>query len=51
MEDATWDKLRAGMVTPEEAYMKAIDKTRFRNFLPPESQGLAEASGESPMDH
>lgn len=51
MDDAIWDKLRAGIVSPEEAYMKAIDKTRFKNFLPPESQGLAEASGESPMDH
>ena len=51
MDEAIWDKLRAGIVTPEEAYMKAIDKTRFKNFLPPESQSLGEASGESPDEH
>ena len=32
MDEAIWDKLRAGIVTPEEAYMKAIDKTRFKNW-------------------
>ena len=51
MDEAIWDKLRAGIVTPEEAYMKAIDKTRFKNFLPPESQSLGVASGESPNEH
>ncbi len=48
MDEAIWDKLRQGIVSPEEAYMKAIDKTRFKNFLPPESQDLGIASGESP---
>ncbi|MEO1858034.1 MAG: PilT/PilU family type 4a pilus ATPase [Rubritalea sp.] len=51
MDEAIWDKLCAGTVTPEEAYMKAIDKTRFKNFLPPESQSLGVASGESPNEH
>jgi twitching motility protein PilT len=51
MDEAIWDKLRQGIVTPEEAYMKAIDKTRFKNFLPAESQSLAVASGESPDEH
>lgn len=51
MDEAIWDKLRQGLVTPEEAYMKAIDKTRFKNFLPAESQHLGDASGESPMEH
>lgn len=51
MDEAIWDKLRAGIVTPEEAYMKAIDKTRFKNFLPLESQSLGVASGESPDEH
>lgn len=51
MDEAIWDKLREGLVTPEEAYMKAIDKTRFKNFLPPESQSLAVASGENPNEH
>lgn len=51
MDEAIWEKLRHGIVSPEEAYMKAIDKTRFKNFLPSESMHLGDASGESPMDH
>lgn len=34
MDQAVWEKLRNGLVTPLEAYMKAIDKNRFKNFLP-----------------
>ena len=45
MDDAIWEKLQSGIVTPEEAYMKAIDKSRFRNFLPQESEALTNASG------
>jgi len=51
MDDAIWQKLQAGMVSPQEAYMKAIDKTRFKRFLPPELSHLGDASGESPMGH
>ncbi|BDS06059.1 twitching motility protein PilT [Oceaniferula spumae] len=51
MDEAIWDKLQAGMVTPQEAYMKAIDKTRFKKFLPQEHSHLGDASGESPMEH
>ena len=51
MDDSIWEKLRAGMVSPEEAYMKAIDKTRFKKFLPPEAGNLGEASGENPLGH
>lgn len=51
MDEAIWDKLQAGMVTPQEAYMKAIDKTRFKKFLPQELAHLGDASGESPMEH
>ncbi|MBS0657920.1 MAG: type IV pilus twitching motility protein PilT [Verrucomicrobia bacterium] len=40
MDDAIWDQLRHGVVSPREAYMKAIDKARFRKFLPPEEEGL-----------
>ncbi len=40
MDDAIWDVLRMGTVAPKEAYMKSIDKNRFRNFLPPEDVGL-----------
>ena len=45
MDDAIWAKLVEGVVSPEEAYMKAIDKNRFKNFLPPESAALANAGG------
>ncbi|GAA5494198.1 pilus retraction ATPase PilT [Rubritalea squalenifaciens DSM 18772] len=51
MDEAIWDKLREGIVSPEEAYMKAIDKTRFKRFLPAESAHLGDASGENPMEH
>ena len=45
MDDAIWQKLQQGMVTPEEAYMKAIDKARFKNFLPKDQLTLANAGG------
>ena len=40
MDDAIWDVLRMGVVAPKEAYMKSLDKSRFRNFLTPEDRGL-----------
>ena len=40
MDDAIWSVMQQGIVSPTEAYMKAIDKNRFRVFLPPEEQGL-----------
>ena len=40
MDDAIWSVMQQGIVTPHEAYMKAIDKNRFRVFLPPEDSGL-----------
>lgn len=51
MDESIWTKLREGIITPEEAYMKAIDKTRFKKFLPKELESLGEASGENPMSH
>ncbi len=45
MDDAIWQKLQQGLVTPQEAYMKAIDKARFKNFLPPDQANLANAGG------
>lgn len=51
MDDAIWEKLQQGIVSPEEAYMKAIDKTRFKKFLPAEMEHLGDAAGENPMDH
>ncbi|MDB6155816.1 MAG: twitching motility protein [Chthoniobacteraceae bacterium] len=40
MDDAIWNVMQQGIVSPLEAYMKAIDKNRFRVFLPPEEQRL-----------
>ncbi len=51
MDESIWSKLREGMISPEEAYMKAIDKTRFKKFLPANQYRLGDASGESPLDH
>ncbi|MEI9896382.1 MAG: PilT/PilU family type 4a pilus ATPase [Chthoniobacter sp.] len=40
MDDAHLEGHAEGIVSPHEAYMKAIDKNRFRVFLPPEDEGL-----------
>jgi twitching motility protein PilT len=45
MDDAIWSLLEKGIVSPHEAFMKAIDKSRFRPFLSPEEEALAHASG------
>lgn len=45
MDEAIWEKLRDGYVTPMEAYMKAIDKARFRAFLAPEDADVGNAGG------
>ena len=45
MDETIWQKLRDGVVSPMEAYMKAIDKARFKGFLPPEDAALANAGG------
>ena len=34
MDDAIAGHLQAGRISPMEAYMKAIDKLRFQEFLP-----------------
>ena len=51
MDDAIWEKLCAGSVTPEEAYMKAIDKNRFKSFLPEELAHLGDSAGANPLEH
>ncbi len=51
MDESIWTKLREGLISPEEAYMKSIDKTRFKKFLPTDKSHLGDASGESPMTH
>jgi twitching motility protein PilT len=45
MDDCIWDKLREGIVSPMEAYMKAIDKKRFVSYLPPEEQHIVNSGG------
>ncbi len=45
MDDAIMEQLMEDKVSPVEAYMKAIDKSRFVNFLPPEFAALANSGG------
>jgi twitching motility protein PilT len=45
MDEAIWEKLRDGYISPMEAYMKAIDKNRFKAFLPPDEAAVGVASG------
>ncbi|HEV3393666.1 MAG TPA: type IV pilus twitching motility protein PilT [Chthoniobacterales bacterium] len=50
MDDAIFALLQNGTVTPHEAFMKAIDKNRFKQFLPAEEQDLGVAAGAVPDD-
>jgi len=45
MDDSIWEALVGGIISPEEAYMKATDKQRFENFLPQEMKDLAAVAG------
>ncbi len=45
MDDAIWANLVSGATSPHEAYMKAIDKQRFRPFLPAEEAELGNSAG------
>ena len=45
MDDAIWALLEKGIVSPHEAFMKAIDKSRFKPFLAAEEEALANAAG------
>jgi twitching motility protein PilT len=45
MDDAIYALLEKGAVTPHEAFMKAIDKTRFKQFLPLEEKELGNSAG------
>src|SRR5215470_12907081 len=47
MDDAIWALLERGIVSAHEAFMKAIDKSRFRPFLLPEEESLADAAGST----
>jgi twitching motility protein PilT len=50
MDDAIWSLLQHGIVSPYEAFMKAIDKNRFKKHLPAEDEHLADAAGAVPDD-
>src|SRR5713226_5345123 len=50
MDDAIFALLQNGTVTPYEAFMKAIDKNRFKAFLPAEEDRLGDAAGAVPED-
>ncbi len=47
MDDAIFEQLKLGVVSAHEAYMKAIDKVRFKNFLPADEAELANSAGAS----
>jgi hypothetical protein len=38
------------MVSPHEAFMKAIDKKLFQKFLPADEQAFANSAGSAPDD-
>ena len=50
MDDAINALLQAGAVSPHEAFMKAIDKNRFKQFLPPDEAALGNSAGAAPED-
>src|SRR5260370_30621028 len=48
MDDAIWSLLQQRIVSPHEAFMKAIDKNRFKEYLPHEEEHLGDAAGAVP---
>jgi twitching motility protein PilT len=50
MDDAIFALLQKGIVSPHEAFMKAIDKNRFKQYLPAEEAALGNAAGAVPDD-
>jgi twitching motility protein PilT len=50
MDDAILALLEAGLVSPQEAFMKAIDKNPFKKFLSDEQAALANSAGAAPDD-
>ncbi len=45
MDSAIEEKLQSGIISPLEAYMKAIDKKKFKSYLPDDLQELAHSGG------
>src|SRR5947199_1964029 len=50
MDDAIFALLQERIVSPHEAFMKAIDKNRFKPYLPAEEEALGNAAGSVPDD-
>ena len=50
MDDAILALLEAGLVSPQEAFMKAVDKNPFKKFLSDEQAALANSAGAVPDD-
>jgi twitching motility protein PilT len=50
MDDAIFALLEKGLVAPHEAFMKAIDKNRFKQYLPAGEAALGNAAGAVPDD-
>src|SRR5256712_5567823 len=50
MDDAIFALLQNGTVAAHEAFMKAIDKNRFKQFLPAEDEHLGDSAGAVPDD-
>lgn len=50
MDDAILALLQERIVSPREAFMKAIDKNRFKEFLSTEEKPLGHAAGSAPDD-
>lgn len=48
MDDAIYALLEQGAVSPHEAFMKGIDKSRFKPFLPVNEQALGHSAGATP---
>ena len=47
MDDAIFALLEKGTVSPQEAFMKAIDKNRFKEFLGPQEVALGNVAGSA----
>src|SRR5246127_3108764 len=50
MDDAIWALLEKGIVSAYEAFMKAIEKNRFKQYLPAAEAALGNAAGSAPDD-
>src|SRR5881397_3984725 len=50
MDDAIYALLETKIVSPHEAFMKAIDKNLFKKFLASDEQGFANSAGATPDD-